>query len=392
MWRPDPVFSDNLLSARITERHATMNHPSFISRMLIALLLLTALPSGFVLSGDDAPLQPEAVDPIELADSMLMQQIQRQVEAIPEAERLLKGRQILLDNVDKFQGDNARRRVYFSIGQLYKAEGDSANAMIYFEKGGASEDGSRMGAFSREHVPDLLEAEGDAESIQKKALEFRDSADGTDEDFASFTQRAGMALIQAGDRDRAVELGIDAAKRRPCRATFGVLETLSGSANNGPTDNKSYLKGMRWLASDRSGDFGQSARFLGNLAHAEEFSGNIDESIRIRQRIVEQYPKSENVVSHLYSISSMSFSQGDTETARSSLSKLAEGDFPDDVRARARNSLNGMLDQLGVQAPRIASPTVVPTPSRWRIVFVLANLLVLALIGVLVFLKKRASK
>ena len=98
------------------------------------------------------------------------------------------------------------------------------------------------------------------------------------------------------------------------------------------------------------------------------------------------------MVSHLLSISRMSFSKGDAETARSSLSKLAEGDFPEDVRSAAKASLVGMLDQLGARPIRTQDPTVVQAPSRSRKYIILANLLVLAIVLVLVAVKKRASK
>ena len=192
-----------------------------------ACLLLIVLSPQIGWGGDDPRLSPEPIDPSELADQELMQKIREQVESLPPEEQRQKGQKILLDSVENFKSESIRRRVYHSIGRIYQDMGDIDNAAIYLQKAGEVEDGTGVGAISREYFLDVLEGKGDFESLRNRALEYRDSADGSDQDFASLTQRAGMAMIQLGNCEQAVELGIDAATRRPCQATFHMLETFS---------------------------------------------------------------------------------------------------------------------------------------------------------------------
>ncbi len=322
-------------------------------RLCCVCLLLIVVFSPLAGAGDPPQLSPEPIDPLELADQELMQSVRKQVEALPPAEQIRKGQQILLDNVEKFQSERIRRRVYLSIGQIYKDTGDSDNALIYLEKAGGSEDGTGVGGVSRDFFLDILQEKGDHNAMRDKALEFRDDPDGSDQDFASLTKRAGVAMIQLGDCDQAVDLGISAATRRPCQATFEALETLASISDMGPGKRQPFLKGMHWLASERTGDFGKSQRFMGNLAVIEEFCDNFRESVEIRKQIVEMYPNTPDTASHILSLASISRRLGDIETAKTYLSKLVEGDYPEEYRQMGRTNLDGLLTQYaGVPAPQ----------------------------------------
>jgi hypothetical protein len=253
---------------------------------------------------------------------------------------------------------------------------------------GDRSDSGQAGAIARDEVLEFLESKGDIEAFVQRAVEYRGLRGVSDGEFASLTQRAGMALIRVGKREAAVELGIDAATQRPCVATFEMLETVSNSANH-PTDRKSYLKGMHWLASEKSGNFGQSLRFLGNLAHAEEVCGNIDESLKIRKVIAERFPGEALTASHLLDISRLSLLRGDEETARAYMTMLAEGNFPEQYRTAGQATLDALDQQRA--GGRVQEP-LAPPPERNRHYVAIASLLTITGVAIYLLIRRRAWK
>jgi tetratricopeptide (TPR) repeat protein len=251
--------------------------------LLGGLMALTEPTAG---RGEQAPPVAPAV---VKADGELMKQLQARIESIPEPDRVRLGVEILVEHAEQFQSDFFRNRVYLSIGDLYKLQGNTERALEYFGKAGGPE-AEVIGSISRNRVFDTLESQDFQEDIPARAISSRDHLQVSDQEYADLTHRAAFALISSGKRVQAVDLAIQAAEQRPCARTFHVLETVSASADR-PDDRAPLLRGMHWLARN-SGEFGRTLRFLGNLAQAEEFAGNIDEAARIRLEIVAGFPDS----------------------------------------------------------------------------------------------------
>ena len=182
--------------------------------------------------------------------------------------------------------------------------------------------------------------------------EYRSLPNLTDEEYAEYTYKAGFALIASGDLDAGVDIGIQAATERPCSAVFEVLETLAHDANR-PDIKGPYLRAMRWLRTN-SNKFGHSARFLSNLAHAEEDSGNLADSIAIVEHLSTKYPHSPE---HLLRLAGLYMNAGFSEKARTCLSRVSEGDFSEAFRERAQLALGLMPDQSSTDLPEVAITT-----------------------------------
>lgn len=312
---------------------------------------------------DDSEAEiPAVVIEVPQEDFALMEELRRKVESLPADLQEREALQIFLDNVDRFKSEHMRNRVYLSIGQLYRRFGDNDKALSYFKMAGVPEDGTgnpnRIGAISRGHTLNLLEEKGDLSSVIQHALQYRDDPAVTDHEFAALTYKAGRALILSGDTDGGVELGIAAASERPCRDTFAKLETLAADADRQmPGGNSDAgLEAMHWLHSN-SGSFGQSWRFLSNLAYCEEVHGNISAAIDVLEELVMRHPESDDAAYSLLQLSSFSMEAGDKVASRAYLTQVIDGNGPAEVQERARD----ILQLMDAQQP---PPVSVPPPEN----------------------------
>lgn len=310
------------------------------------------------------------------ADAALMKRLRTEIEAIPEAEREAKGVQILIDNLDEFKTEETRRRVNLSIGDLLKKQGNLDRSRFYHSQAAIHSDNpSPSGAAGRDRLLESLEQTKKYEELLKKALAYRDAPSVTDYEYATLTHRAGLALVHMRRTSEAIELAISAARERPSTELYHTIETLSSLAKI-QKDLTSTLKGMRWLSAE-SGDFGRSERFLGNRAHYEERAGNIDEAIRLRKQILDDYPHSQEFPYQLSEIIRLSFEKGDRETARVYCGKILEGDYAEKYQKYA-SSMRDNID--GVRRP----PTVAPVPVTQGIAYIVViNSLALIAIAVI---------
>ncbi len=197
-------------------------------------------------------------------------------------------------------------------------------------------------------VTAVKRSEKEYSKLLQQALKFKDPQSFSDFQFASRAHKAGRALIKSDQPGQAVDLAIEAASKRPCEETYNVLQTVSVDSNikNTKEGKKSYIKGMRWLFHNGN-EFGESSRFLNNLAHAEEVAGTIEDSLKIRKLIVEKYPGEEITASHIFSIVRLSTLNEDYETAKDYLDILLGGDYSERSKASARDAMESIEKQTG---------------------------------------------
>jgi tetratricopeptide (TPR) repeat protein len=288
-------------------------------------------------------LQNSATEP-PVGDITLMRELQAEIEALPPDRRESEGVQVLLNNVSKFRSEEIQKRVYLSIAELLRSLGRADDSLVYFIKAGRpdgqAEYPSGIAAISRGKLLDALEQDGNDSAVLQQALNYRDAPSISDTEYAELTYKAGLSLISSGDLEAGVALGIEAAVGRPCIATYQCLETLLNDANlrNTVSSRDSYLKGMHWLR-ENSGDFGETRRFLGNLAHAEEASGNFLEAIKAVRRQVEKYPEPAHISASFLRLAGLYMQIGDNEQAKIYLRRVVEGDGPPELIQRAENAL-----------------------------------------------------
>jgi hypothetical protein len=197
---------------------------------------------------------------------------------------------------------------------------------------------SELTAVSQDHLMESLEKTRDLAKLLEISLKLREAPGLTASAYATLTHRAGVALADLGRTEEAVELVIDGATERPSERMYQALETVSIAAGI-HKDKPSELRGMRWLNRE-AGDFGRSYRFLGNLAHSEEYGGNIDESLKIRKGVVTEYADKKESAHHLGKIVTLSFNRGDRDEARTYCVMILDGGYAEKHKVFARRMLS----------------------------------------------------
>lgn len=364
-----------------------VNSMQLVAAVVVAILLVVPAQPAI---GQDESKQTSAI-PIELTpdDAALMAELRSRVESLPRDEQLEKGRQILVENVERFKGVEVRKRVHLSIANLYRESGDHASAVAYYEKAGVT-DGVGVGAISRHDELDALEKVGDWSEILNKATAYRDAPNVTDPEYAEFTQRAAGAMIAAGDLRGAVDFVISTAEARPSPSTFGVVETISNRVNRGPGKREEYLRGMRWLEKN-SHEFAQSLRFLCNLAHAEEMGENFERSLELRKEIVAKFPETADAGSQILSISRLSLMRGDSETARMYLRLLVEGSYPDQYKELGQQTLSALSNGGDMPKPSNIRDRKPGLSWKWLVLMNVAAISIFT-VGYLYFRRHRNKK
>ena len=169
------------------------------------------------------------------------------------------------------------------------------------------------------------------------ALVRRDRPGVSDSEYAELTYIPGQNLIASGKVNEGITLGIEATKNRPCEMAYSYLETLAGDAAIRGHKEVS-LQTYRWLEKN-SGSFGATERFLSNLAHTEEDSGNLPDAIRVLERLTESHPNSRELGEQLLRLSLIYYQVGDEEKSTAIRVRVRDGDFPEEIKARAKRSL-----------------------------------------------------
>lgn len=328
------------------------------------LLILVAGPFLWfmvLLVGDVAqgqlPLSAE-----EAEDVALMTRLQEQVMALPEDSREEDGLKILLEHVTEFKDEATRRRVHLSIAELLAKLGDTEQSLVHFEKAGVPKsretDPSGFDALSRGRFIDMLVETGKTTDVIQRALDFREGADVSDDEYAELTYAACRELIMSGKVDEGMLLGIEAAEHRPCKRAYEYLETLAGDADI-RGHKTACLETYRWLEKN-SGAFGATERFLSNLAHVEEDSGSLPRAISVLEQLAKEHPTSRRIGEQLLRLSVLYSKAGDEEKSTAIAIRVRDGDFPDELRAMARRGLDIDADEskpVSVLQPASTQPT-----------------------------------
>lgn len=313
-------------------------------------------------------------------DAALMARLRAQVMAIPEDRREEEGIKILLDNADRFHNLAMKKRVWLSIAQLYAKFGDTTRSIEFFEKAGASASPddvpTAVDPIARSHLLDFLTNSGRGEDMAARASALRERTGVSDAEYAELTFRAAQKLITSGKVDEGINLGLEAAKSRPCTRAFEYLETLASDADI--RGHKAVgLETMRWIR-QHSGPFGETSRFLSNLAHVEEDSGNLSKAIGALEQLTTTDPLEPDAAAQLLRLAGLYSKAGDDEKSRTILTRVSDGDYVEEFRQMAKEAL-GVSADSGQGLAEIQSSR---GRSSWSIVLLVVNgLIILALIG-----------
>jgi tetratricopeptide (TPR) repeat protein len=348
-------------------------------RVLLVVLGVVA-PSGLLLGQSPPPDE----------DVHLMLRLRSRIMSIPESRRDVEGVGILLEHVEEFRDELTKKRVFLSIAELFVKLGDKEQSVIYFEKAGAMKspgsDPSGVDSIARGRILDVLAGSEKRGGVEARALEYRDAPQVSDLEYAELTYRAAFELVASGKIEEGIRLATEAASSRPCDATYQYLETLANDAHS-RGGALQWLRTMRWIEAN-GGSFGESERFLSNLAFTEEASGNIDEAIRVVEELTAAYPLSPRAAEQLLRLSFLYSKAGDDAKSRANTARVRDGDYPEEFRVMARRSLDLSSDS----GPPSADIDRNGTGSPWRVAMLVLNgLLVLAIVGFMWARRKSAS-
>jgi hypothetical protein len=136
---------------------------------------------------------------------------------------------------------------------------------------------------------------------------------------------------------------------------------------------------MRWI-SMQSGAFGETERFLSNLTHVEEDSGDLSGAIVALERLTAANPRSPRAAAQLLRLSGLYSKAGDDKKRKAILIRVRDGDYPEEFREMARRALDSSVNS-GQGLAEIQSGK--GSGSASNLILLVNGLIVLGLIGVM---------
>lgn len=110
-----------------------MRRPTFIAAIL--LFAWVALSAGIAPALVDPGGGSEGSPELEAADQKVMDEIRKEIEAIPEASREIAGVEILDQSISRFALASTQQRVLVSIGELTAKLGQTDKSIDAFKRG-----------------------------------------------------------------------------------------------------------------------------------------------------------------------------------------------------------------------------------------------------------------
>jgi hypothetical protein len=113
-------------------RKSHVRRPILVAAIL--LLAWVALSAAVAPAADDSGSGAESAPQLEAADQRVMDEIRKEIEAIPEASREIAGVEILDQSISRFALATTQQRVLVSIGELTAKHGQTDKSIDAFKR------------------------------------------------------------------------------------------------------------------------------------------------------------------------------------------------------------------------------------------------------------------
>lgn len=362
------------------------------------LIACVAILAGECLAAFEPPFVDRVISDQDAIGKALMDEVRREIEAIPEATRESEGIAILEEALPRFPSEATRQRVLVSIGELSAKLGRTNDAIDAFRRGLNLAADPVLSSACRTRLAELLSAQGrteeaaavlavvpepDADRLGVSDL----PSDRTDDVFEAERKRIELLIDQGKDEEGFERLvRFSNVYPRHVREPLVLFERITAPM---------YLAGdyanaicWRRRAAEAFPHAAADPMFMSNAVVELQGAAQLDEAMKepataAMLAFVERFPDHGSTASFLKALGISSEMSGDLEAAKGYYERILASNLPSDDPQRRSATLDlARVTGVPVSAAPIdappSGPSAHPARRRWLI---LANALLVAAIA-----------
>ena len=337
-----------------------MRRPILVAAIL--LLAWVALSAGIASAAFDPGSGAESTPELEAADQRVMDEIRKEIEAIPEASREIAGVEILDQSISRFALATTQQRVLVSVGELTAKLGQTDKSIDAFERGLALTADPLLTLTCRMRLAEILSSVGRADEAEAvlATVPAPDAVfaspsdlppDQTDDIYEAERKRIEL-LIDQGKDEEGFERIVRFAKTYPRHTTAPLIlfEHITGPMFL----TGDYAGAIRWRrrAAEALPHASDNPMFLSNAIVELQGAGRTDAAMKAEATaamiaFVERFPDHNSTASFLKALGVSAEMAGDRIAAKGYFEKILASNLPPDdpQRRTAADDLARVLGQ-----------------------------------------------
>ena len=320
-----------------------MRRPTLVAAIL--LLAWVALSAGIASAAFDPGSGAESTPELEAADQRVMDEIRKEIEAIPEASREIAGVEILDQSISRFALATTQQRVLVSVGELTAKLGQTDKSIDAFERGLALTADPLLTLTCRMRLAEILSSVGRADEAEAvlATVPAPDAVfaspsdlppDQTDDIYEAERKRIEL-LIDQGKDEEGFERIVRFAKTYPRHTTAPLIlfEHITGPMFL----TGDYAGAIRWRrrAAEALPHASDNPMFLSNAIVELQGAGRTDAAMKAEATaamiaFVERFPDHNSTASFLKALGVSAEMAGDRIAAKGYFEKILASNLPPD--------------------------------------------------------------
>ena len=383
-----------------------MRRPILVAAIL--LLAWVALSAGIGSAADDPGSSPQGTPELEAADQRVMDEIRKDIEAIPEASREIAGVEILDQSISRFALATTQQRVLVSVGELTAKLGQTDKSIDAFKRGLALAADPLLTLTCRMRLAEILSSVGRADEAEAvlATVPAPDAVfaspsdlppDQTDDIYEAERKRIEL-LIDQGKDEEGFERILRFAKTYPRHTTAPLIlfEHITGPMFL----TGDYAGAIRWRrrAAEALPHASDNPMFLSNAIVELQGAGRTDEAMKAEATaamiaFVERFPDHNSTASFLKALGVSAEMAGDRVAAKGYFEKILASNLPPDdpQRRTAADDLARVSGQRIHPATLDSKPTGAPKDQSGRPWLLWLNAALVAAIAAWLFYRRRGQ-
>ena len=383
-----------------------MRRPTLVAAIL--LLAWVALSAGIASAAVDPGSGAESTPELEAADQRVMDEIRKEIEAIPEASREIAGVEILDQSISRFALATTQQRVLVSVGELTAKLGQTDKSIDAFERGLALAADPLLTLTCRMRLAEILSSVGRADEAEAvlATVPAPDAVfaspsdlppDQTDDIYEAERKRIEL-LIDQGKDEEGFELIVHFAKTYPRHTTAPLIlfEHITGPMFL----TGDYARAIRWRcrAAEALPHASDNPMFLSNAIVELQGAGRTDEAMKAEATaamiaFVERFPDHNSTASFLKALGVSAEMAGDRIAAKGYFEKILASNLPPDdpQRRTAADDLARVTGQKIHPATLDSKRTDAPKDQSGRPWLLWLNAALVAAIAAWLFYRRRGQ-
>jgi tetratricopeptide (TPR) repeat protein len=347
------------------------------------LLAWVALSAGIAPAAFDPGDGPQGTPELEAADQRVMDEIRKEIEAIPEASREIAGVEILDQSISRFALATTQQRVLVSVGELTAKLGQTDKSIDAFKRGLALAADPLLTLTCRMRLAEILSSVGRADEAEAvlATVPAPDAVfaspsdlppDQTDDIYEAERKRIEL-LIDQGKDEEGFERIVRFAKTYPRHTTAPLILFEHITAPMFLTGD--YAGAIRWRrrAAEALPHASENPMFLSNAIVELQGAGRTDEAMKAEATaamiaFAERFPDHDSTASFLKALGVSAETAGDRVAAKGYFEKILASNLPPDdpQRRTAADDLARVSGQRIHPATLDSRPTGAPKDHSGR--------------------------